>query len=204
MEGLILSRSFISSFSSFRQGIPWAAVFALIIIAGLELFLRFTPIPDFYPSFLFPRHEASKKTQTFKSLSSEGYKFNTVFLGSSVVDMGLNPHQFNNKMAENTVAFNAFNFGINGAGPWVHLKLIDYLFPSLTDLKLIVYGICPVEINSGSTLFLSDQKNFLDGAYVNESEHKMPFAWSIRKFLYENFAVMCNDPSFSAQVKLLI
>jgi len=179
----------IFSFKTLRNWfrVPWAGLLCLCFIALVTLILKTTDIERYLPSPYFPHEQINVKSMVLKATIDKGENPNVIFIGSSVADMGFDAETFEEYAKLKGKKLNAFNFGINGAGPWVFYDLVrDVLIPE-TNVKYIFYGLSLVEMNTKSKVFREDQKRFLDSPYYDlERGVFYPAAW-LKRFLFNNF-----------------
>ncbi len=167
--------------------VPVAGLLCLCFIAIAALVVKLTDVEHYMPSPYFPRYEFAYKYLTLKTYIDYGMNPEVVFIGSSVANMGFDALTFERYLKFKGKKLNAFNFGINGAGPRVFYRLLkDVIIPE-TDVRYIFYGLSPIEFNSKSKIFLSDQEKFLDSPYyAKESGEFFPVA-RLKRFLFKHF-----------------
>lgn len=101
---------------------------------------------------VWPSTQVAAKVAQMDELAKNGSKVNVVFLGSSVVEQGINPLSFNS--AGDLLAYNA---ALNGASPQsLELWAKEVVFPRL-DPQVVVIGLTSRDLNDGG---LSQQQFF--------------------------------------------
>jgi len=167
--------------------VPWAGLLCLCFIALVTLILKITDIESYLPTPYFPHHPISVKSEVLKATIDKGENPDVIFIGSSVADMGFDAQIFAQYAKLKGRKLNTFNFGINGAGPWVFYDLVrDVLIPE-TNVKYLFYGLSLVEMNTKSKVFREDQEKFLDSPYYDlERGWFYPVAM-VKRFLFNNF-----------------
>ena len=129
-----------------------AALLALILVFAFELTLRATE-DQLPPIERWPTSQVSAKIDQMEQLVSDGEQIDVVFVGSSVVEEGIDPVTFNS--VSNQTAYNA----ALGAASMRSLErfVVDVVLP-LTDPDTIVVGVTPRDLNDGGI----SQTDFLD------------------------------------------
>lgn len=183
------SRSSIFSFNFPVKGDRWplAGLLAALFVILLNTVAVVLPIDDYLPSPYFPRHEVSQKYMTLKTYIANGENPDVIFVGSSIADMGFDAIEFEKVMKKAGRDHVAFNFGINGAGPGVHLEILRHILTRETRIKYLIYGICLIELNSSSATFLSDQQTLLDSPYFEAERDRFFLKGDVKKFLFNHF-----------------
>lgn len=187
------NRSSILSFSTLKGAlrVPKAGVAALVMIALVNLACVLLRVEERLPTPYFPRHEISKKYMTFREYERNGGgRADVLFIGSSIADMGFDALAFEETLREKGVEHSAFNFGINGAGPWVFRNLIEHVVVPDTDVRYIVYGISMVELNSTSPYFREDQELFMDSFFLEGERDAFPPRGILKRGLFEHFGLL--------------
>ncbi|MBI5048529.1 MAG: hypothetical protein HZB54_06255 [Deltaproteobacteria bacterium] len=185
----MFNRSSIFSFSILAKDmkLPKAGLLSISFIVILNSLVMLLPVDNYLPSPYFPRHEVSQKYMTLKAYIEKGESPDVIFVGSSIADMGFDVLAFEHYLKKENKPLTAFNFGINGAGPEVHLEILRHLIVAKTKVKYVVYGLSLVELNSGSSVFLSDQQVLLDASYFESKRDSFPLKGRVREFLFNNF-----------------
>ncbi len=129
-----------------------AALLALILIIAFELALRATE-DQLPPLERWPTSQISAKMAQMEDLVSEGEQIDVVFVGSSVVEEGMDPVTFNS--GSDRISYNA----ALGAASMRSLErfVVDVVLP-LTNADTIVVGVTPRDLNDGGI----SQNDFFD------------------------------------------
>ena len=89
--------------------------------------------------------------------------------------MGFDVIHFDQKFYLNDNIFKSFNFGINGAGTKVFYNILKHFIFKKVQPKVIFYGLCPIEINKNSKIFIKDQENLMSSRGLQMAKEKVVF-----------------------------
>jgi DltD protein len=165
-----------------------AVLLALILIVVFELVLR--AIEDQLPPIeRWPTSQMSAKVKQMEQLVSDGEQIDVVFVGSSVVEEGIDPVTFNS--VANGTAYNA----ALGAASMRSLErfVVDVVLP-LTQPDTIVIGVTARDLNDGG-ISQSDYFDRLSGSagMLMARTPQNPLEW-IENWLFRHLAIFRLRP----------
>lgn len=165
-----------------------AALLALILVVAFELALRATE-DQLPPIEQWPTSQVSAKVDQMEQLVSDGEKIDVVFVGSSVVEEGIDPVTFNT--VANRTAYNA----ALGAASMRSLErfIVDVVLP-LTQPDTVVVGVTPRDLNDGG-ISQSDFFDRLSGSpgMLMARTPQNPLEW-VENWLFRHLAIFRLRP----------
>jgi len=155
-----------------------AVVISLAVLVVAELALRLSA-PLLPPPQVWPYPEVQSKAVEMTDLGREGGA-GTVFVGSSIVDVGLDPAAYD---ALSPQARPTYNAGLlSGSLGEVRAWTEDFVVPALHP-STVVIGVSPRELNGGDPTLAGIDNAFSDSAEVRRVTGRETLMMSVDRLL---------------------
>lgn len=161
-----------------RKGVPvtrpnrWRTVvlIALVTVLTAELAARVVE-PMLETPLRWPTAQVAEKADQIRQLADEGTTIDVVFLGSSVVALGIDPVKFN----EGGAGLIAYNAGLNGAAvSGLERWAFDVVLPLLKP-KTVVIGLTTRDLNDHGRLSADFLQSMDTAEGWKDFEERNPF-----------------------------
>ncbi len=124
---------------------PWGALFAVLLLVTAELAAR-SYLPDVPTQGIYPSYRVRAKVEELAHRSATR-SLDVLFVGSSLVDVGVDPVQFDRLCAERGVELTSYNLGINGPPMAGIQPVLDRYFLPRVSPRLVYICVSPNAFN---------------------------------------------------------
>lgn len=174
---------------SLRGFRPWGAVFAVALLIGAEGAAR-RLLPDVPAEGIYGSFPVQQKVTGINETLRAG-PIDVLFIGSSLVDHGIDPLHFDRVCGEHDVEVTAYNLGVRGPSlSGIQAILNRFLLPRV-KAKLVYICLSPNALNHSRTAYVSDiNRRFEEMAQMPRLEEFVRLGLS-RLHLYAYRQDMC-------------